>query len=204
MKIWTDMCANVLCQCHCSQSVPWLGVHSPWSFSCSSLGVPGDCGTNSNHCNGRGLFIMFEIKCSTQSLSRLQESEEHCAPIPVPGAVCVLEMHTPSRAPGNGASLRDWDWELCCWQGGLWTSFRQLQPTASREEGLPELTCRLWQRWAVSPATCTIRGMAEIRNQDKCQPTPARHSRFCGELLLCTKKIRERREAHCHLQELPN
>lgn len=56
--------------------------------------------------NVRGLFIMlFEMKCSKHNLSRLQESKEHCAPIPMPGAVSALEMHTSTGAPGNGASL---------------------------------------------------------------------------------------------------
>lgn len=113
MEIWINIGAKYfLYQCH---SVPchlsWLGlspcgVHGPRSSLCCYLAVPGGRGMYSNHCNVRGLFIMlFEMKCSKHNLSRLQESKEHCAPIPVPGAVSALEMHTSTGAPGNGASL---------------------------------------------------------------------------------------------------
>lgn len=94
----------------CSQSTPRFGlspcgVHGSRLSFCCYREVPGGCGMYSSHCSVRGLFIMFERKCSKHSLSRLQESKEHCAPIPEPAAVRVLEMFTSCGVLGNGAVL---------------------------------------------------------------------------------------------------
>lgn len=85
--------------------------------------------------------MLFEMKYSKHNLSRLQESKEPCAPIPLPGAVSALETHT--RVLGMGPVPEGL--ELSALLLALRAlnhhrhipGSRQLQPAASEGEELP-------------------------------------------------------------------
>lgn len=120
MRIWPNICTNFLHQCHSAPShcPGWAGPLWRAQIKVTPLLLPWAAKglwLYSNHCNVRALFItLLEMKCSKHSLRRLQESKEHWAPTPVPGAGGVLEGHLGKGPASEGLAL-----PICCWHCGL-------------------------------------------------------------------------------------